>query len=93
VSDPWIPALTAIVVAIVSALTAWATRKDTREGDFREDYLERLDKAERRAEEAYSKYEALLARLADLDEENARLRGEVATLRAHVARLERTSGA
>ena len=90
-TDPWIPALTAIVVAVVSAMTAWATRKDTREGDFREDYLERLDKAERRADEANTKYELLLERFANLDAENARLRGEVATLRAHVG-LERTNG-
>lgn len=80
-SDPWIPALTAVIVAVVSAASAWAARKDTREGDFRDDYLGRLSRAEARADEAVSKVDALLA-------ENERLRSEVAHLRNEVARLE-----
>ena len=78
-NDPWIPALTAVVVAIVSAVSAWAARKDTREGDFRDDYLGRLQRAEQRADEAVSKVDALLA-------ENERLRSEVAQLRIAIAK-------
>lgn len=87
-NDVWLSALAAILVALVSALSAWGSRKDNREGDFRDDYLMRLTKAEARADEMVAKYDELIKRFDALAEENIRLRDEVWSLRSHVARIE-----